>query len=118
VQTTERTSRVVEIVRQVLEDSFASAAETSLDALSAVTGVTPFHVIRAFQAATGMSPHQYLIQVRAERARQLLAGGTSPSVAAADTGFADQSHLNFHFKKRFGITPGNYRRCVAVAESR
>jgi AraC-like DNA-binding protein/mannose-6-phosphate isomerase-like protein (cupin superfamily) len=111
----EKTSRVVAIVRQVLEDSFASATETSLDALSARTGVTPFHVIRSFEAATGMSPHQYLIQVRVERARQLLARGTTPSAAAADSGFVDQSHLTFHFKKRFGITPGNYRRCVAVA---
>jgi AraC-like DNA-binding protein/mannose-6-phosphate isomerase-like protein (cupin superfamily) len=109
-----RPSRVVEIVRQVLEDSFASHSETSLDALAAASGVTPFRVIRAFEAATGMSPHQYLIQLRVERARQSLADGALPSFAALQVGFVDQSHLTHHFKKRFGITPGNYRRCVVT----
>jgi len=34
-------------------------------------------------------------------------------MVAAMTGFVDQSHLTYHFKKHLGITPGNYRRCVA-----
>ena len=106
--------RIVSVVRDVLEDSYANARQTSLNVLAQRTGVTPFHVIRAFREATGLAPHQYLIQVRVERARQFLAEGTVPSLAAAMTGFADQSHLTYHFKKHLGITPGNYRRCVAI----
>jgi AraC-like DNA-binding protein len=106
--------RIVSVVRDVLEDSYANARQTSLKVLAQRTGVTPFHVIRAFREATGLAPHQYLIQVRVERARQFLAEGTVPSLAAAMTGFADQSHLTYHFKKHLGITPGNYRRCVAI----
>ena len=68
----------------------------------------------AAREATGLAPHQYLIQIRVERARQLLAEGAVPSLAAAMTGFADQSHLTYHFKKHLGITPGKYRRCVAA----
>ena len=109
-----RESRVVSVVREVLEDSYANADETSLHALAQLTGVTPFRVIRAFREATGLAPHQYLIQVRVERARQFLADGAVPSIAAAMTGFVDQSHLTYHFKKHLGITPGNYRRCVAI----
>jgi AraC-like DNA-binding protein/mannose-6-phosphate isomerase-like protein (cupin superfamily) len=105
---------IVSVVRDVLEDSYANAGQTSLNVLAQRTGVTPFHVIRAFRAATGLAPHQYLIQVRVERARQFLAEGTVPSLAAAMTGFVDQSHLTYHFKKHLGITPGNYRRCVAI----
>jgi AraC-like DNA-binding protein/mannose-6-phosphate isomerase-like protein (cupin superfamily) len=109
-----RESRIVSVVRDVLEDSYAKADETSLHVLAQKTGVTPFRVIRAFREATGLAPHQYLIQVRVERARQFLADGAVPSLAAAMTGFADQSHLTYHFKKHLGITPGNYRRCVAT----
>jgi AraC-like DNA-binding protein len=105
--------RIVGVVREVLEDSYAKADETSLHVLAQRTGVTPFHVIRAFREATGLAPHQYLIQVRVERARQFLADGAVPSMVAAMTGFVDQSHLTYHFKKHLGITPGNYRRCVA-----
>lgn len=109
-----RESRIVSVVRDVLEDSYARADETSLHALAQRTGVTPFRVIRAFREATGLAPHQYLIQVRVERARQFLAEGRVPSNVALMTGFADQSHLTYHFKKHLGITPGNYRRCVAI----
>jgi AraC-like DNA-binding protein/mannose-6-phosphate isomerase-like protein (cupin superfamily) len=108
-----REPRIVSVVRDVLEDSYAKGDETSLHVLAQRTGVTPFRVIRAFREATGLAPHQYLIQVRVERARQLLAGGAAPSLVAAMTGFVDQSHLTYHFKKHLGITPGNYRRCVA-----
>jgi AraC-like DNA-binding protein len=109
-----RESRIVSVVRDVLEESYAKPDETSLHVLAQRTGVTPFHVIRAFREATGLAPHQYLIQIRVERARQFLAEGTVPSLAAAMTGFVDQSHLTYHFKKHLGITPGNYRRCVAI----
>jgi AraC-like DNA-binding protein len=103
---------IVRIVREVLEDSFADANQTSLATLAQRTGVTPFRVIRAFRQATGLAPHQYLVQVRVQRARQFLADGAGPSSVAAMTGFVDQSHLTYHFKKHLGITPGNYRRCV------
>ena len=109
-----REPRIVSVVRDVLEDSYAKSDETSLHVLAQRTGVTPFRVIRAFRKATGLAPHQYLIQVRVERARQFLADGAAPALAALMTGFADQSHLTYHFKKHLGITPGNYQRCVAI----
>jgi AraC-like DNA-binding protein/mannose-6-phosphate isomerase-like protein (cupin superfamily) len=109
-----REQHIVSVVRAVLEDSFADSSETSLAMLARRTGVTPFRVIRAFRQVTGLAPHQYLVQVRVERARQFLAEGEGPSSVAAVTGFVDQSHLTYHFKKHFGITPGNYRRCVGV----
>jgi AraC-like DNA-binding protein len=110
----EREPRIVRVVRDVIEDCYAKADETSLQVLAQRTGVTPFRVIRAFRKATGLAPHQYLIQVRVERARQFLADGAVPSLAALMTGFVDQSHLTYHFKKHLGITPGKYRRCVAM----
>jgi AraC-like DNA-binding protein len=105
-------SRVVGIIREVIEDSYASSDETSLHVLAERAGVSPFRVIRAFREATGLAPHHYLIQVRVERARELLATGALPSMTALMTGFTDQSHLTYHFKKHLGITPAKYQRCV------
>ena len=104
--------QLVRVVRDVLENCYARADETSLRELAQRVGASPFRVIRAFRAATGLTPHQYLIQVRVEKARQLLAGGAVPSLAALKAGFADQSHLTHHFKRHLGITPATYRRCV------
>lgn len=105
---------IVRVARDVMRSCYADAAMTSLDSLAARVGVTSFHLIRTFTRATGTSPHQYLLQVRVERARALLESGASPALAAALVGFVDQSHLTAHFKRYMGTTPGHYRRCIAL----
>ncbi|MGG6288195.1 helix-turn-helix transcriptional regulator, partial [Leptolyngbya sp. AN03gr2] len=56
--------------------------------------------------STGLTPHQYVIQRRIERAKQLLrAGNLTIAQIALQVGFAHQSHLNRHFKKWVGVTP-------------
>jgi AraC-like DNA-binding protein len=104
--------RLVRVVRAILDDCYSDPTQTSLRALACHAGVTPFHLIRTFRRATGVSPHQYLVQVRVRRARQFLAGGAPSSLVAAMTGFADQSHLTKQFKRYVGITPAHYQRCV------
>lgn len=76
--------------------------------ISAVCGISAFHLIRSFRASIGMPPHAYLTQVRANRAREMLVRGEQVSSVAYSCGFADQSHLTRVFKKIFGITPGAY----------
>lgn len=89
--------------------------------LSSVSGLSPRHVIRSFQAATGLPPHAYQRQLRVERARSLLVGQgprAEPmplAEIALVAGFADQAHLTKAFKKVVGTTPGRYRRDVAGA---
>lgn len=100
-------------IRQVLEDCYADRVRTSLRAIAQCVGVSPFHVVRTFTRVTGLSPHQYLIQLRVNAARQLLASGQPPSRVAAVVGFADQSHLTLHFKRFTGITPSHYQRCMS-----
>lgn len=101
---------LVRRVREVLEECYSDHAHTSLRALALQAGVSPFHVVRRFARATGLSPHQYLIQVRVNAARRLLAGGLPPSLVAAMAGFVDQSHLTVHFKRMTGMTPARYQR--------
>lgn len=67
------------------------------------------HFTRQFKQSLGITPHQYVIQCRVERARLLLQRGelTIRQVATV-VGFVDQSHLTYHFKRILGITPNQF----------
>jgi AraC family transcriptional regulator len=82
-------------------------ADHSLIELAATIGLSPSYFSRQFKQSTSLSPHQYLIQCRVERAKSLLIEG---SMLIADiahqVGFADQSHLTRHFHRAFGVSPG------------
>jgi AraC family transcriptional regulator len=71
--------------------------------------LSSFHLARVFKRNMGMAPHQYLVQVRVQSAHSLLsmsAEKRSLAEVAAAAGFSDQSHLTRHFKRAFGVTPG------------
>jgi AraC family transcriptional regulator len=88
------------------------AADVSLSDIAAVAHLSTYHLTRVFKKATGMTPHQYLVQVRVNSARALLtagAGNRSLAEIAAAVGFADQSHLTRHFKRILGVTPKQLR---------
>lgn len=106
--------RVVQLAREMLDDCYGDGVQTSLASLALRAGVTPFHLVRVFSRAVGLSPHQYLVQTRVRRATELLASGMPCSSVAATTGFADQSHLTRQFKRYLGITPASYQRCLRV----
>ncbi len=65
---------------------------------------------RAFAHQTGMGPRQYLLQLRIAHARTLLAGGNrSVKEIAAESGFESEPYFCRLFKKRTGLTPGEWR---------
>lgn len=82
--------------------------DISLDNLAEIAMCTSYHLIRLFRNKVGMSPHAYLVQLRLEKARELIDRGQSIADAALLAGFSDQSHLTRKFKKRYGLTPGLY----------
>lgn len=80
--------------------------DISLEMLAQTVNISPSHLRRLFKQATGMAPHQYLINLRVHRAKELLLTRSfSVNEVAAEVGFADQSHLHRHFKRLFGVTP-------------
>jgi AraC-like DNA-binding protein len=97
-------------VRDAIEQRYAEPLR--LAELSQVAGLSPHHVIRAFHAEVGLTPHAYLVDVRVRRARELLAAGVPPADVALRVGFADQAHLTRAFKARIGVAPGAYRRAL------
>jgi AraC family transcriptional regulator len=82
----------------------------TLEQMAAVVHLSPYHFARQFKAATGLAPHQYVISRRVERAQHLLRtnGGLGLAEVAFRSGFANQSHFCFHFKRIVGITPRQF----------
>ena len=98
--------RAVRLARDFIHQH--SQENVSLVQLSQLAGLSPFRLVRTFTKEVGLPPHAYLNQVRVNRAKQLLAKGQPIALVAYETGFADQSHLTRHFKRLFGLTPGQY----------
>jgi AraC-like DNA-binding protein len=92
-----------------------SAPETSvsLAELAALSGVCRFQLLRGFAREMGITPHAYLVQRRVRLARRLLAAGRTPAQAAAQAGFADQSHMTRAFVRQLGITPARFQTAIA-----
>jgi AraC-like DNA-binding protein len=84
-----------------------------LDDLAALAGMSAFHFLRSFKKQVGLPPHAFLTQLRLQQARKLLAQGLGQAETAAAVGFYDQPALSRHFKKIYGVTPGQYARAVA-----
>jgi AraC family transcriptional regulator len=85
-------------------------ADLSLATLAKLGGMSAHYFAQLFKQSTGVAPHQYVIRCRVEQAKMLLG---QPDLAIADiayrVGFAHQSHLNRHFKRLLGTTPGQWR---------
>jgi AraC family transcriptional regulator len=82
-----------------------------LEELASLVSYSRGHFLKMFRAATGTSPHQYLVQRRVERAKALLkAGNSALTEIAMACGFSSQSHFSAEFGRRVGISPARYRR--------
>jgi len=86
-----------------------------LEQLAAAAAVSPFHFHRQFKRTTGMTPHQYIVRMRTERAKALLSGSDLPlAEVAAQSGFADQSHFTSTFRRTTSMTPRGYRNATST----
>ena len=83
----------------------------SVDDLAQQVALSPFYFCRAFKAATGTSPHAYILKKRIEFASQLLQSDEHSILdIALSSGFSDASNFSKQFKKSTGQTPTCYRR--------
>jgi len=101
------------ILRRVTERMRTLDTELSLQVLAKESGYSRVHFVRMFRAATGYTPHNYLLKLRLDRARELLA---SPALSLTDIalecGFSSHSHLSRVFRQVLGATPSEYRRSL------
>lgn len=86
------------------------ASDVTLEKLAAIAGLSRFHFCRVFHQEIGLSVSAYQTQLRIAQAKRMLVLGTPISLVASITGFYDQSHFGWHFKRLVGVTPKNYVR--------
>jgi AraC family transcriptional regulator len=84
--------------------------DLSLAELASVANISPTYFASLFKQAMGISPHQYVIQQRVEKAKLMLKK-TDLAIAdiALQVGFSSQSHLTQQFKRVTGMTPKQIR---------
>jgi AraC family transcriptional regulator len=99
-----RLKRVLEYIESNLSQ------DVHLGELAETAGLSEFHFAKLFKGSTGASPHQYILQRRLERAKELLRKPSmSLSEISLEAGFADQSHFTNVFRRFVGATPSKFR---------
>jgi len=101
-------SRRLQHIRDFVEHSLSD--NIFLRDLARIANLSPMHFAQQFRAATGMSPHQFVLARRIARARSLLSLTThSLTDIAAAAGFSSQAHMTSTFTKRLNTTPARFR---------
>ena len=97
-------------VREQIEADFWKPLR--LRELAAGAGLSPTRLLRAFEAAYGLTPHRYQQSCRIAKAKRMILAGDALADVAAACGYSDQSHLNRWFLRIQGTTPGRLRRAL------
>jgi AraC family transcriptional regulator len=105
--------RQLALIRASVQET--PAADLSVASLAAACRISARHLMRGFKAATGLTVHQYVTEVRLQRARELLEASRLPLKAiAAELGFSSPSHFSAAFVTSLGVTPSAYREQMAA----
>ncbi|MBO4221863.1 AraC family transcriptional regulator [Bradyrhizobium neotropicale] len=112
-----RWSDLIAVIREHRQDEMLASPATlvrticdkPVGEIAARMGMSREGFSRMFARRAGMPPHAFRLASRLNQARKLLRAGETIAAVAAETGFADQSHLGRWFRRVFGVTPGQYR---------
>lgn len=88
-----------------------SANELKIDIIAAEANMSPYHFLRTYKQAFGVTPHQELLQMRLDTARSMMQSRRplfSLARIASTAGFSDLSSFSKAFKKQFGIAPSRF----------
>lgn len=83
--------------------------EIQIQQLLDIFHVSQPRLYRMFSERTGMSPKQYLLSYRMEKAKEMLEKNNSVSNAADSVGYDNVYHFSKQFKRHFGVSPNDVR---------
>lgn len=103
-------SYVVEQIVTYFEEHYNE--KISLDQIAENMYLSPFYISKIFKSETGDAPIRHLINIRLEKAKELLENGLNGSIQeiAAQVGYEDAYHFSKLFKKKYGISPSQVRK--------
>ncbi len=106
-----RLRKAVSLIEQHLFDE--TEGRIALRTVARHVGMSYFHFSRAFKHAMGMTPTNYIIERRLERAKKLMQETDLPIAdIALRSGFSSQSHFTTSFRRFVGITPRSFRHAM------
>lgn len=108
----QKTNKECRFIEQYLNEHFRE--DISLQSLSEIVHLSKYYLAHAFKEYKGISPINYLTQVRINEAKHLLETTDFSAAKIADfTGFSSQSYFSQIFHKETGMTPNKYRQKIA-----
>jgi len=84
----------------------------TLDELAGAAGLSRAHLARQFAQTFGVPPHQYLVQLRLDRAKRALASGESVTDVCYQVGFESLGTFSASFRRRTGMSPREWQRAA------
>lgn len=79
--------------------------------IACIANFSPYYFIRVFKAETGMTPHEYLLNIKIQKAKERLTDrNLSISQVFSECGMEYSGHFAALFKKKVGLTPSQYRK--------
>lgn len=110
------TSPSLDFIEKVREAVVKLMAERSADVehVSEELCISQFQLRSKLTALTGQTPMKFILSVRLEHARRMLAENPERTIAdvGESCGFYDKSHFAHSFRDAFGMTPGNYVKMI------
>ena len=102
-----------DLTRQIIQSKLYIdknfSTDISLDKIAAKAHISKFHFIRLFKKYYGRTPHQYLQEVRIEKAKKFLHAGKTIDTVCVLVGFTSKTTFTTLFRKMTGTTPRIYQ---------
>lgn len=85
--------------------------QISINQVASYIGISRSYLYKLFKKSYNISPQEYLIQKRLNKAVDLLVHTTKPiNIVAKETGYEDQLHFSKSFKSNFGVSPSDFKK--------
>lgn len=110
-QLKKHSDRRMEQINDFLRENYNK--DFSLAELSQLAGLSPYHFIRVFKKHFNKTPYDYLLDLKVEKAKQMLAKeNINITEVCFSCGFNNSSHFSAVFKRRTGLSPSQYRHII------